>query len=536
MSKKIIFGEEARRKVLTGITTLSRAVGTTLGPRGRNVALERSWGGPSVVHDGVTVAREVELPDVFEDMGAQMVKQAASRTNDSAGDGTTTSTLLTEALVVEGMKLVSAGMNPMVMKKGIDRAVAKVIDYIKSQAQQIDDEQSVSHIATLSAQNETIGKLISDAFKAVGKTGVITFDEGRSFETTLEIKDGMEIESGYASPYFTTDQTTLVSEKKEPYILITDLSINNFQNDLIPILNVLMKNLKSKDLVIVAESVAQDVIAGIVVNNLQGITNILIVNAPSFGDQRKEIMTDLAVLTGATVVSRELGQTVNSIQPTDFGKAQKVVSRKDKTQFVGGNGNKDIIAERADQIKSLIDASNSPFEKEKLQARLAKLEGGVAVLSIGAPTEVEMKELKERVIDAVSATKAALEEGIVAGGGITLIQARKYLKSMIEDTDDMEEKAGVRLVYDALLYPLKKLCENSGVEYGDILYKITDHRGKSDYGYNFQTLEFTNLLEDGIVDPAKVVRSAIQNAASVASIALTTDVLISTIKEEKTKQ
>jgi len=531
MAKQIIFGEEAREKLAKGVNILAKAVVTTLGPRGRNVALDRKWGAPNVVHDGVSVAKEIELEDPFENMGAQLVKEAASKTNDVAGDGTTTSTLLTQVMVNLGMKNITAGANPMILKKGIDEAVKVVVEEIKKMAKKvsIDNKDELVQVATISAADRQIGEKIAEALEKVGKDGVVTVEEGKGLQMEIEYKEGMEFDRGYVSPYFVTDPERMVAEIEDPYILITDKKISAI-SDLLPFLEKFVK--VSKNLVIIADEVEGEALATLVVNKLRGTFNALVVKAPGFGDRRKEMLQDIAILTGGTVISEDLGKKLENVEVEDCGRADKVWADKENCRIIGGKGNQKDIQARIAQIRREIEQTTSEFDKEKLQERLAKLTGGVAVINVGAATEVEMKEKKERVNDAVAATKAALEEGIVAGGGVTLLQARRALLELKNKMEFDEEKTGVDIVYKALAEPVRKIAENCGVDGGWVLRKIEESKDK-DYGFDALTLEFGSMFKRGIVDPAKVVRSALENAASVATMILTTEALVTDIPEKK---
>jgi len=531
MAKQLKFSEEARQKLATGVNILAKAVVTTLGPRGRNVALDRKWGAPNIVHDGVSVAKEIELPDPFENMGAQLVKEAASKTNDVAGDGTTTSTLLTQIMVNLGLKNVTAGANPMILKRGIDEAVKAVVTQIKKMAKKIDikKEEEIIQVATISAGDKEIGKKIAEAIMKVGKDGVVTVEEGKGLQMEIEYKEGMEFDRGYASPYFVTDTEKMVAEVEDPYILITDKKISAI-SDLLPFLEKFVK--VSKNLVIIADEVEGEALATLVVNKLRGVFNALVVKAPGFGDRRKEMLEDIAILTGGTVISEELGKKLENVEVEDCGRADKVWADKENCRIIGGKGNPEKIKARIAQIRRQIEETTSEFDKEKLQERLAKLAGGVAVINVGAATEVEMKEKKERVNDAVSATKAALEEGIVAGGGVTLLQARKVLLELKKKMELDEEKTGVDIVYKALAEPIRMIAKNAGADSGWVLKKIEEAKD-NDYGFNALTLEFGSMYKQGIVDPAKVVRSALENAASVATMILTTEALVTDIPEKK---
>jgi chaperonin GroEL len=531
MAKQIRFAENAREKLAKGVNILAKAVVTTLGPRGRNVALDRKWGAPTVVHDGVSVAKEIELEDPFENMGAQLVKEAASKTNDVAGDGTTTSTLLTQTMVNLGMKNITAGANPMILKKGVDEAVKVVVEEIKKMAKKvsIDNKDELVQVATISAADRQIGEKIAEALEKVGKDGVVTVEEGKGLQMEIEYKEGMEFDRGYASPYLVTDPEKMVAEIEDPYILITDKKISAI-SDLLPFLEKFVK--VSKNLVIIADEVEGEALATLVVNKLRGTFNALVIKAPGFGDRRKEMLQDIAILTGGTVISEDLGKKLENVEVDDCGRADKVWADKENCRIIGGKGNQKDIQARIAQIRREMEETTSEFDKEKLQERLAKLTGGVAVINVGAATEVEMKERKERVNDAVAATKAALEEGIVAGGGVTLLQARRVLEELKKRMEFDEEKTGVDIVYKALAEPVRKIAENCGVDAGWVLRKIEESKDK-DYGFDAVTLEFGSMLKRGIVDPAKVVRSALENAASVATMILTTEALITDIPEKK---
>lgn len=531
MAKQIIFAEDARKKLAKGVNTLAKAVVTTLGPRGRNVALDRKWGAPNVVHDGVTVAKEIELSDPFENMGAQLVKEAASKTNDVAGDGTTTSTLLAQALVNEGLKNITAGTNPMILKKGIERAVEETVKQLKSMAKTINasNKEEVEQVATISAGDAEMGKLIAEAILKVGKDGVVTVEEGKGLKMDIEYKEGMEFDRGYASPYFVTDQEHMVAEIDSPYILITDKKISAV-SDILPFLEKIVK--VTKNFVIIADEVEGEALATLVVNKLRGTFNALVVKAPGFGDRRKAMLEDIAILTGGTFISEDLGKKLENVDPEDCGRADKVWADKENCRIIGGKGDPKAIEARISQIKREIDETTSEFDKEKLQERLAKLSGGVAVINVGAATEVELKERKERVNDAVSATKAALEEGIVPGGGTALLRARESLQALKEKMEFTEEKVGVEIVYQSLSEPVRVLAQNAGVDSGWVVRNVEDAKEK-DYGFNCLTLEFGSMYKFGVIDPVKVVRTAVENAASVANMILTTEALITDIPEKK---
>src|SRR3989338_6596908 len=530
MAKQLIFSEEARQKLLRGINLLAKAVVTTLGPKGRNVALDKKWGAPNIVHDGVSVAKEIELEDAFENMGAQLVKEAASKTNDIAGDGTTTSTLLAQAIVNQGMKSITAGSNPMILKKGIEQAVSVTVSEIAKMSKKIplNDTAAVAQVATISAADENIGKMIATAIAKVGKDGVVTVEEGRGLQVEIEYKDGMEFDKGYASPYFVTDSEKMVAEITDAHILITDKKITAIA-DLLPFLEKFVK--VSKNLVIIAEDVEGEALATLVVNKLRGTFNTLIVKAPGFGDRRKAMLEDIAILTGGQVVSEEVGLKLDTIDVDVLGHAEKVWADKDNTRIIGGKGKAEDIKARVGALRREIDASTSDFDREKIQERLAKLSGGVAVINVGAATEIELKKRKERVTDAVAATKAALEEGIVSGGGVALLKARKALVTLRAKITSDEEKTGVDIVYNALAEPIQMIAKNSGVDAGWVLRTVEDSK-EADYGFNSLTLEFGSMLKQGIVDPAKVVRSGLENAASVAMMILTTEALVTDLPEK----
>ena len=531
MAKQIKFSDEARQKLSQGVNILAKAVVTTLGPRGRNVALDKKWGAPAVVHDGVTVAKEIDLEDPFENMGAQLVKEAASKTNDVAGDGTTTATLLTQSMVNSGLKNITAGSNPMIMKRGIEKATAIIVEQIGKMSKKIpiDNKEGIRQVATISAGDQEIGNLIADAIQKVGKNGVVTVEEGRGLMMEVDYKEGMEFDKGYASPYFSTDTEKMVAEIEDAYILITDKKISAIA-DILPFLEKFVK--VSKNLVILADEVDGEALATLVVNKLRGTFNTLVIKAPGFGDRRKEMLEDIAILTGGTVISEDIGKKIENVEVEDCGRADKVWADKENSRIIGGKGDKTKINGRVDQIKREIEVSTSDFDKEKLQERLAKLSGGVAVINVGAATEIEMKEKKERVTDAVSATKAALEEGIVAGGGTTLLQARKALLPLKKLLTVEEEKIGVDIVYNSLAEPLKMLATNSGADAGWVFRKVEESK-TADFGFDAMTLDFGSMYKKGIVDPAKVVRTAIENAASVATMILTTEALVTDLPEKK---
>src|SRR3989339_852570 len=526
MAKQILFAEEARTKLVSGVNKLARAVVTTLGPKGRNVAIDKKWGAPTVLHDGVSVAKEVELADPFENMGAQLVKEAASKTNDIAGDGTTTATLLAQQIVLAGMKNITAGANPMQMKRGIDKAVTAIV----AELQKIKTDLSESDwqsVATISAQNPEIGAKIAEALKLVGRDGVVTVEESKGMEFEIEHKDGMQFDKGYASAYFVTDPSNMESVIENPYILITDQKISAI-NDMLPFLENTMK--VSKNIVLIADDIEGEALATLVVNKMRGTFNILAVKAPGFGDRRKAMLEDIAILTGATVISSDVGRKLDSVKIEDLGRADKVVASKDETKIVGGAGDKKSLTARCDQLRREADQSTSDFDKEKLAERLAKLTGGVAVIKVGAASEVELKEVQERVKDAVGATKAAIEEGIVAGGGVALLRTGSVLDKLTSATPD--EAVGIKIVKDVLSQPLRWLAKNSGEDDGFVVREVLKNKSAS-YGWNAGTLEFGDMLAMGVLDPVKVTRHALQNAASVASMVLTTECLVTEIKEKE---
>jgi chaperonin GroEL len=524
MAKQLKFSNEARESLIKGVNKLSQAVVTTLGPRGRNVALDKKWGAPNVVHDGVSVAKEIELEDPFENMGAQLIKEAANKTNDVAGDGTTTATVLAKEIVNQGFNSINDGYNPMVLKQEIDNSVEKVLVALSGMKQEIKGDDIVK-VATISAQNENIGKLIAEALNKVGKDGVITVEEGRGLEFSIDYKEGMEFDKGYASPYFVTNPDRMEAEVEGAYILITDKKISSLQ-ELLPFLENFVK--VSKNLVIIADDIEGEALATLVVNKLRGIFNVLAVKAPGFGDRRKAMLEDIAMLTGGTVISEDTGRKFESVTIEDCGQADKVRSNNENTQIIGGKGDKKLVDARIAHIRKEIDRSTSDFDKEKLQERLAKLAGGVAVINVGAATEIEMKEKKERVIDAVAATKAALEEGVVPGGGIALFRARTVLES--------ETSVGSKILDAALESPLRGILSNAGrdqVWVRETLEKIANEKKNPNFGFDVMSMQAGDMIQKGIIDPAKVTRLALQNAASVATMILTTEALVTDIPEKK---
>ncbi|MBQ1875320.1 MAG: chaperonin GroEL [Selenomonas sp.] len=525
MAKQILFDEEARRALSRGVDALADAVKVTLGPKGRNVVLEKKYGAPTITNDGVTIARDIELEDPFENMGAQLVKEVATKTNDIAGDGTTTATLLAQALIREGMRNVAAGANPMIVKKGIQRAVDALVEEIKKRSVKIDSKESIAQVAAISSADDETGKLIADAMEKVGKDGVITVEESKTMKTNLSVKEGMQFDRGYISPYLVTDTDKMEAALDDPYILITDRKISAI-NDILPVLEQVVK--AGKQLAIIAEDVDGEALTTLVVNKLRGTFKCLAVKAPGFGDRRKAMLQDIAILTGGQVISEELGRKLDSVTIEDLGQAHKIVSTKDETTIISGKGDKNAIAERVAQIRKQISETTSDFDKEKLQERLAKLAGGVAVIEIGAATEVEMKDKKYRIEDALNATRAAVEEGIVAGGGTTFLDIQGALDSVEAEGD---EKVGVDIVRRAIEEPVRQIANNAGLE-GSV---VVEHVKKEADGVGFNALknEYVNMIDTGIVDPAKVTRSALQNAASIASMVLTTETLVADKPEEK---
>jgi chaperonin GroEL len=525
MAKQILFDEEARRALGRGVDALANAVKVTLGPKGRNVVLDKKFGAPTITNDGVTIARDIELEDPFENMGAQLVKEVATKTNDIAGDGTTTATLLAQAMIHEGMKNVAAGANPMIIKKGIDEAVKTLVDEIKAKSKKVEGQADIAQVATISSANEETGKLIAEAMEKVGKDGVITVEESKTMRTNLSVKEGMQFDRGYISPYLVTDTDKMEATLDDPYILITDRKISAI-NDILPILEQVVK--AGKQLAIIAEDVDGEALTTIVVNKLRGTFKALAVKAPGFGDRRKAMLQDIATLTGGTVISEELGRKLDSVTLADLGQAHKMVSTKDETTIIGGKGDKEAIAERVAQIKQQISQTTSDFDREKLQERLAKLSGGVAVIEIGAATEVEMKDKKYRIEDALNATRAAVEEGIVAGGGTTFLDILPALDKLEVEGD---EKVGVNIVKRAIEEPVRQIAQNAGLE-GSVVVENVKKAGTG-IGFNALKNEYVDMLKAGIVDPAKVTRSALQNAASIASMVLTTETLVADKPEKE---
>jgi len=531
-AKQLVFSEEARRRLKNGIDIVATAVATTLGPKGRNVALDRKFGSPTITHDGVTVAKEIELEDPFENMGAQLLKEAATKTNDIAGDGTTTSTVLAHAIVTEGLKTLAAGANPMLLKRGIEAAAKLVSEEIRKQAIDITTKDDIANVATISAQDRTIGNLIAEVMDKVGKDGVITVEESKGLEFETEYVEGMQFDRGYISPYFITDPEHMEAVIQDPYILIHDKKISAAQ-DIVPILEKLVQ-VGKRDLVIIAEDVDGEALATLVLNKLSGMLNVLAVKAPGFGDRRKAMLQDIAILTGASVISEETGRKLETTTIADLGRAEKVVADKDNTTIVGGKGNEAEIRGRIEQIRVEIEKTTSDYDREKLQERLAKLAGGVAIIRVGAATETELKEKKHRVEDALSATRAAVEEGIVPGGGVALLNAIPVLDTLKMEYED--EQIGVNIVRKALEVPMRKIVENAGKEGSVVIENVRQSQKRENdpkIGYDVLRDEYLNMVKGGVIDPAKVTRGALENAASIAAMILTTEALITEVPEKE---
>jgi len=532
MAKQLVFGEDARRRLKAGMDTLAEAVVTTLGPKGRNVALDKKWGSPTITHDGVTVAKEIELKDPYENMGAQLLKEAATKTNDVAGDGTTTATLLAHMIVNEGLKNVTAGANPMLIKRGILKATEAVVEAIKGMATEVQDKSSIAHVAAISAADTEIGELIAEVMDKVGKDGVITVEESKGLAFETEYVEGMQLDRGYISPYFVTNPEKMVAELEEPYILITDRKISAV-TDIVPLLEKLVQ-VGKRELLVIAEDVDGEALATLVLNKLRGMLNCVAVKAPGFGDRRKAMLRDIAVLTGGQVITEEMGRKLETTTINDLGRAGKVVVTKDDTTIVDGKGEEKEIKGRIEQIKVQIEDTTSDYDREKLQERLAKLAGGVAIIRVGAGTEVELKEKKHRVEDALSATRAAVEEGVVPGGGVTLINAMPALDDIKMELRD--EQTGVDIVRQALEAPMRMIAENAGKDGAVIVEEVRRRQKAGDnlnIAYDVIADEFVDMYERGIIDPVKVTRSAVQNAASIAAMILTTEALITDIPEEE---
>jgi chaperonin GroEL len=531
-AKQLVFQDDARRQLKMGIDTLAQAVATTLGPKGRNVALDKKWGAPTVTHDGVTVAKEVELEDPYQNMGAQLLKEAATKTNDIAGDGTTTATVLAHTIVNEGLRNVAAGANPMLLKRGIEKAAAALNDAIQQMAISIETREEIANVASISAQNRDIGELIADVMDKVGKDGVITVEESKGLAFETEYVEGMQFDRGYISPYFITNQDSMEAVLDEPYILIHDKKISA-ASDLVPVLEKLIQSGR-RSLLIIAEDVDGEALATLVLNKLRGTFNVLAVKAPGFGDRRKAMLQDIAVLTGGTVITEEMGRKLDSATLNDLGRADKVVANKDETTIIGGRGTEEAIKGRVNQIKAEIENTTSDYDREKLQERLAKLAGGVAVIGVGAATETEMKEKKHRVEDALSATRAAVEEGIVPGGGVALLNAASALDNLKGNSP--EEQTGINIVRQALEAPMRGIASNAGLD-GSVIVQEVRRRQKEQnsnrIGYDVMTDQYLDMVKAGIIDPAKVTRGALNNAASIAAMILTTEALITDVPEKE---
>ena len=524
MAKEILFNEEARRALGRGVDQLANAVKVTLGPKGRNVVLDKKFGSPTITNDGVTIARDIELPDPFENMGAQLVKEVATKTNDVAGDGTTTATVLAQAMIQEGMRNVAAGANPMILKKGIETAVKTLVEEIKKRSIKVSGKAEIAQVASVSAADEEIGGLIAEAMEKVGNDGVITVEESKGLQTALNVVEGMQFDRGYISPYMVTDPDRMEAVMDNPYILITDRKISAIA-DMLPTLEKVVK--VGKELLIIAEDVEGEALATLVVNRLRGTFKAVAVKAPGFGDRRKAMLEDIAILTGGTVITEDMGRKLDSVELTDLGTARQVRITKDETTIIDGVGDKDVIAKRVSQIRAQVEETTSEFDREKLQERLAKLSGGVAVIEVGAATEVEMKDKKLRIEDALNATRAAVEEGIVAGGGTTFIDIIPALNTL-EETGDVQ--TGINLVKRAVEEPLRQIAYNAGLEGSVVVEKVKNT--EAGVGFNALTEEYIDMVKAGIVDPAKVTRSALQNAASIASLVLTTETIVADKVEE----
>ncbi len=533
MAKQLVFAEEARRNLKIGVDILANAVKTTLGPKGRNVALDKKWGAPTITHDGVTVAKEIELQDPYQNMGAQLLKEAATKTNDVAGDGTTTATVLAQAIVNEGMKNIAAGANPMLLKRGIEKAAQAVSQAIRDMAIEVETREDIAHVASISANDRQIGELIAEVMDKVGKDGVITVEESKGLEFETEYVEGMQFDRGYISPYFVTNPERMEAVLEEPYILIHEKKISAAQ-DLVPLLEKLLQ-VGKRELLIIAEDVEGEALATLVLNKLRGVLNVVAVKAPGFGERRKRMLEDIAILTGGQVISEELGRKLENVQISDLGRADKVVVTKDDTTIVGGKGDEAAIKGRIEQIRAEIDRATSDYDREKLQERLAKLAGGVAIIRVGAATEVELKEKKHRVEDALSATRAAVEEGIVPGGGVTLLNATSALDSLEKELNG-DILTGVKIVRRALEEPMRQLAENAGYDGAVIVEGVRRKQAEEknqNIGFDVLREDYVDMVKAGIIDPAKVTRSAVENAASIAAMILTTEALITDIPEKE---
>ncbi len=533
MAKEIHYSEIARKKLKSGVDKLANAVKVTLGPRGRNVVLDRGFGAPTITNDGVTIAKEIELEDKIENLGAEIVKEVASKTNDIAGDGTTTATVLAQAIISEGLKNVAAGANPLALKRGIEMATKKAVEYLKSISKPVAGKDEIVKVATISAEDSELGNLIAEVIDEIGKDGVVTVEESKKFGLEKEIVKGLQFDRGYVSPYMVTDTEHMRAEVEDPYILITDRKISSLQ-DILPVLEK-VANTGKKDLVIIADEIEGDALATLVVNKLRGVLNCLAVKAPGFGDRKKEILQDIAVVTGGKVISEETGMKLESVQLEDLGRARKVISTKDNTTIIEGKGKKEDIEARIQQIRNQIKETESEFDKEKLEERLGKLSGGVAVIKVGAPTEVEQKARQHKAEDALAATKAAIEEGIVPGGGVALLRASEALEEIkIKEKGDLEKdiNTGVEILKKAMEAPIRQIAQNAGVDAGIVVAKVKESK-EIGFGFNALTLEFEDLFKRGIIDPTKVVRSALENAASAASTLLTTEAVVSELPEKE---
>ncbi len=525
-AKEVKFGDSARKRLVAGVNILANAVKTTLGPKGRNVVLDKSFGAPTVTKDGVSVAKEIELKDKFENMGAQMVKEVASQTSDVAGDGTTTATVVAQSILREGLKCVAAGMNPMDLKRGIDKAVTSAVENLQKMSKPCTDQGAIEQVGTISANSDTnIGSIIAEAMGKVGKEGVITVEEGQSLENELDVVEGMQFDRGYLSPYFATNQQNMTTELEDPFVLLYDKKISNIK-DMLPILEGVAK--AGKPLLIIAEDVEGEALATLVVNSIRGIVKVAAVKAPGFGDRRKAMLEDIAILTGGTVIAEEVGLSLEKADLSVLGSAKKVNVTKENTTIIDGGGKKDAIESRVNQIRAQIEEATSDYDKEKMQERVAKLAGGVAVIKVGAATEVEMKEKKARVEDALHATRAAVEEGVVPGGGVAMIRARASLEKLTGDNPDQDQ--GIQIARNAMQEPLKQIVSNAGLEGSVILAKVQE--GKDSFGYNAATSEYGDMLKMGILDPTKVTRSALQNAASIAGLMITTECMVTELAKE----
>ena len=526
MAKEVKFSDSARQSMLAGVNTLSDAVKVTLGPKGRNVILDKSFGAPTVTKDGVSVAKEIELKDKFENMGAQMLKAVASQTSDEAGDGTTTATVLAQSIVNEGLKSVSAGFNPMDLKRGIDKAITAAVENILKSSQPCEDDTAISQVGTISANSDSaVGEIIAEAMQKVGKEGVITVEEGQGIENELEVVEGMQFDRGYLSPYFINNQDRMTAELEEPFILLHDKKISNIR-ELLPLLEAVAK--AARPLLVIAEDVEGEALATLVVNNMRGVVKVAACKAPGFGDRRKAMLEDIAILTGGTVISEEVGLSLEGAKIEDLGQAKKVELNKEDTTIIDGAGTSDNISGRVNQIQTQIDDTSSDYDREKLQERVAKLAGGVAVVKVGAGSEIEMKEKKARVEDALHSTRAAVEEGVVAGGGVALVRALQQIEGLTGDNED--QNVGINIALRAMEMPLRQIIENSGEESSVVLDKIKG--GTGNFGFNAQTAEYGDMIKMGILDPAKVTRAALQAAGSVAGLMVTTEAMISDIPEE----